>query len=269
MTKTYRPLLLLVVFVCCHLFMRHLWGSSWSEYLLSLDGQSGVIRTLAKWLFIYGPFVLCALLLFRHVRAAELLGISSDGIGYYFLSACLCCFPMVLGYAYLSQELNWSIAAFFNGALYPGLFEEIIFRAVLFGALFRYCGWGFIPAALVSSLIFGVGHLYQSADLLSASMLMAFMAVAGSWFAWLYCECGYRVWFPAGMHVLMNGAYGFFTMSGGAMGDSQSNLFKATAIILSIIFVQWVVKRNKAAEVTKYNLWRNTKVSTAQEKAHV
>lgn len=257
MISKYRVPLLLVTFICCHLFMKNLWGSTWSELLLTLDGQTYVLHSLSKWLFIYSPFIVVALYLFRDEPWLEVLGLKSNRDDHYFVSALLCCFPMVLGYAYLTTGFNWSFTDVITGSIYPALFEEIIFRAILFGLLFRACKWGFIPAALTSSLIFGFGHLYQSHDISSALMLFAFMAVAGSWFAWLYCECGYRIWYPMWMHLLMNAAYGFFNMSGGAMGEASANIFKGLTIILSLLYVHWLVKNGKPREVTIARLWKN------------
>jgi len=164
---------------------------------------------------------------------------------------------MILGYAYLSPELNLSITDIITGSIYPAFFEEIIFRAILFGLLFRMCKWGFIPAALTTSVIFGLGHLYQSHNISSALMLIAFMAVAGSWFAWLYCECGYRIWYPMWMHLIMNASYGVFNMSGGAMGEASANIFKGLTILLSLVFVHWLIKQGKPREVSKSRLWSN------------
>lgn len=257
MTNKYKAILLLVAFICCHLFMKYLWGESWSGFLLGLDAQSYVLHSLAKWIFIYSPFICSALILYKDEHWIEILGLKTSRKDYYFVAAILCCLPMILGYAYLSSEFNWSLVDIITGAIYPAFFEEVIFRAILFGLLFRVCKWGFIPAALVSSLIFGFGHLYQSHDITSALMLFAFMAVAGSWFAWLYCECGYRIWYPMWMHLIMNGAYGIFGMSGGAMGEANANIFKALTIILSLVYVYWLIKRGKKREVTKTKLWRN------------
>jgi membrane protease YdiL (CAAX protease family) len=97
-----------------------------------------------------------------------------------FFAAALCCLPMTIGYAFLSTELNLSLAPIVTGSIYAGLFEEIIFRAALFGVLFRYCRWGFIPAALISSIIFAFGHLYQGHDAISALTAVAITAVAGT-----------------------------------------------------------------------------------------
>ena len=95
------------------------------------------------------------------------------------------------------------------------------------------------------------------------------MAVAGSWFAWLYCECGYRIWYPMWMHFIMNAAYGIFGMSGGAMGEADANIFKASAIVLSIVYVTWSIKNGKKREVTKQRLFKNRETEVTLESNRV
>lgn len=263
MIERHRAILLLISFIACHLFMRDFWGDTWSDTLLEWDGHTYVLHSLARWVFIYSPFIVFALYLFRNEHWTDVMGLKPDVGSRYLVAAVGCCMPMILGYAFLTKGINPSIADIVTGSVYPALFEEVIFRAILFGLLFRVCKWGFIPAALTSSLIFGFGHLYQSHDIGSALMLFAFMAVAGSWFAWLYCECGYRVWFPMWMHLIMNAAYGFFNMSGGAMGEASANIFKALTIVLSIAYVIWLIRQGKPQQVTKARLWSNQNKSAA------
>ena len=257
MNKNIKAILLLIVFVCCHLFMRSLFPSEWVSTLRELDSGSGVVLSLVSWLFIFGPFVVLTLILFRNEDWLTTLGLRSDNGKWYFKVAVITCIPMCIGYAHLSTSLDLSLANILTGSVYPAFFEEIIFRGVLFGLLFRICKWGFVPAALVSSLIFGFGHLYQTNDVMSGLMMFGFMAIAGSWFAWLYCECGYRIWYPMWMHFIMNAAYGIFGMSGGAMGEADANIFKASAIVLSIVYVTWLIKNGKKREVTKQRLFKN------------
>ncbi|AEP29088.1 CPBP family intramembrane glutamic endopeptidase [Brumicola nitratireducens] len=257
MNHTIKSLILLTTFMFCHYFMRDFWGESWSEVLLNLDQQTYLLYTLAKYLFIYGPLVLVAVLLFKQHPWYDVIGVNVSGSQHYLLAAVACCLPMTLGYAFLSTELDLSLPGIITGSVYAGLFEEIIFRAALFGVLFHFCRWGFIPAALISSVIFGLGHIYQGHDVMSVVMALTITTIAGTWFAWLYCECGYRIWFPMFMHIFMNAAYGIFGMSGGAAGDLEGNLFKATAIILSIIYVHILVRKGKTREIAFKTLWRN------------
>jgi hypothetical protein len=46
-------------------------------------------------------------------------------------------------------------------------------------------------------------------------------------------------------------------MSGGAAGDLKGNLFKAKAIILSIVYVNLHIRRGKKREVTLSSLFQN------------
>jgi membrane protease YdiL (CAAX protease family) len=237
--------------------MRIFWGEGWSEALLTLDQQSSILLIPAKYIFIYGLLLLMAVVLCRVSDWQDALGLKTESFQAYFIAAVVCCLPMTIGYASLGNDLNLSVPDLVVGSIYAGVFEEIIFRAALFGVLFRFCRWGFIPAALLSSVIFGLGHIYQGNDLLSAVMAVGITAVAGTWFSWLYCECGYRIWFPLWMHIFMNAAYGVFGMSGGAAGDLEGNIFKASSIILSLVYVQLLIRRGKKREITLATLWKN------------
>lgn len=260
MNNIIKALIIITTFMLCHYMMKFFWGENWSEVISTLDQHSSILLTPAKYLFVYGPLVLVAALLFRDISMQEILGLKISGLKRYFVAAAACCLPMVIGYAFLSSELNLSLSDLVTGSIYAGFFEEIIFRAALFGTLFRYCRLGFIPAALVSSVIFGLGHIYQGHDAISALMAVAITMVAGAWFSWLYCECGYRIWFPLWMHIFMNAAYGIFSMSGGAAGDLEGNIFKASSIILSIVYVNFIIHRGKKREITLASLWRNQPV---------
>lgn len=68
-------------------------------------------------------------------------------------------------------------------AVLSGIGEEIIFRAFLFGFLFRFAGWGFLPAAFVGAAVFGASHLYQGENLLDSAGVFAITAIGAIWFA--------------------------------------------------------------------------------------
>jgi membrane protease YdiL (CAAX protease family) len=259
MQQTIKVILVLATFMFCHFIMRQFWGAGWSEAILAMDNQSRILLSLATYSFLYGPLIVVSVLLFKQKPWYEVLGLRPNDAGKYLLAALACCIPMIVGYAYLSTNISLSIAPITTGSIFPGFFEELIFRGALFGVLFRFCRWGFIPAALVSSIIFGLGHIYQGHDLSTALLAVAVTSVAGTWFAWLYCECEYRLWFPIGMHILMNAAYGIFGMTGGAAGDLQGNVFKATAIVLSLVYIQLLINKGKQREVTLSRLWVNNK----------
>lgn len=272
MNNKINTLIMISTFIFCHYVMKFFWGDGWSDALYALGQQTYLLSTPATYLFRYSLLVLVACLLFKDIALQDILGLKTQGFKHYLLAAVACCLPMTLGYAYLSTELKLSLSGIMTGSVYAGWFEEVLFRAVLFGVLFRYCRLGFIPSALVSSIIFGLGHLYQGHDPLSAFGAFAITSIAGTWFAWLFCESGYRIWFPMWMHIFMNAAYGIFGMTGGAVGDFEGNIFKASSIILSLIYIELMIRRDKKREVTLASLWKNqsavcTQPSLTKQKA--
>lgn len=257
MERTIKTIIFISVFMACHFLMKDLWQPSWSRLLLALDNDTKLLLKPAFFLFVYGPMIICGYLLFSQASWCNILGLNTTGTISYFWGSVLCCVPMFVGYAFLSNKLTFTISHFMEGSVYAGFFEEVIFRAVLFGVLFKYCRLGFIPAALVSAVVFAFGHIYQGHDTASALAAFTITLMAGGWFSWLYCECGYRIWFPMWMHLFMNGAYYIFSMSGGAVGQLEANIFKATSILLTLVYVHLLVKKGKAREITRANLWTN------------
>ena len=86
-----------------------------------------------------------------------------------FIYAFVCVLPMLL-YAVVfgKWNSNSSLWYLFNATVIAGFFEELFFRGILMGQLFRYAKWGFVPSMLIASVIFGIGHIYQGADLVSS-----------------------------------------------------------------------------------------------------
>lgn len=70
--------------------------------------------------------------------------------------------------------------------------EELFYRALVFGGLSQ---WGFVPAALVSSVLFALSHL-------DAAMIIPF-SIAGLAMCWLYWRSG-SLWDAIAFHVLFN-----------------------------------------------------------------
>ena len=258
MERMIKTIIFISVFMGCRFFMKELWDPSWSTFLLELDNNTKMLFKPVVYLFIYGPMIICGYLLFSQAGWLNILGMRIKGAGNYFWASVLCCIPMFVGYAYLSTELTFTLPHFMEGSVYASFFEEVIFRAVLIVALFKYCRLGFIPAALVSAVVFAFGHIYQGNDTASALAAFGITLAAGGWFSWLYCECGYRIWFPMWMHLFMNGAYYVFGMSGGAVGQLEANIFKATTIILSLVYVNMLISKGKKRAITRQNLWKNT-----------
>ena len=114
------------------------------------------------------------------------------------------------------------LSAFFMFLL-VGTGEEILFR----GVLFRWIDekWGFVAALIVSSLLFGFMHYYESAATLWSSLAIA--VEAGLLLGAAYKYAG-TLWLPIGIHWAWNFTQGNvfgFEVSG---NDAGASLLKAS-----------------------------------------
>lgn len=169
----------------------------------------------------------------------------SHGFGVGLLFAIGTTLPMFIGYVFIGEfnsgltfdkALTWILIA--------GLFEEIIFRGFIFGQLFRYAGWGFLPAALPTALVFGSLHLYQGHDLVSALESFGITALGSLFFSWIYVEWNYNLWSVIWLHVLMNAPWILFHVStSGAVGGIEANILRFSTIALSILLTVYDKKR--------------------------
>jgi membrane protease YdiL (CAAX protease family) len=171
--------------------------------------------------------------------------------------AFLFCLPMLVGYAFLSHftlSITWS--GFLLGCVGAAVSEELTYRGFVFGQLFRFAGWGFLPAGLLNALVFGSAHLYQAGDWASAAGIFAVTAMGGLWFAWLYIEWEHNLWMPMAMHFLMNLWWAVFDAGSDAAGGWAANLFRAATIALSIIWtIQMKRRQGKPLVITARRWW--------------
>jgi membrane protease YdiL (CAAX protease family) len=164
---------------------------------------------------------------------------------------------MIIGSAIIGTlNSNISLHKVLSSTLYSGFFEELAFRGFLFGLLFRYHRWGFIPAVLAGSLIFGAAHLYQGNDIMSALGSFGIAALGAVWFSWMYVEWSYNLWVPIGMHTLMNASWIFFSVSTTAAGDIASNIVRGLTIATAIAATILYKKKHKLPYlINKRTLW--------------
>src|SRR5690606_8399595 len=70
--------------------------------------------------------------------------------------------PMFIGYFFVFDvNPGISLDQVLISVIAAGFFEEVFFRGFLFGQLYGYTKFGFIPAIILCALLFGVIHLYQ------------------------------------------------------------------------------------------------------------
>ncbi len=132
--------------------------------------------------------------------------------------------------------------------------EEILFRGYLFGELFRRERWGFIPAALIASVLFGGGHLYQAHDFAGAAGTFLVTFMGSAWAAWLYVELDGNLWIPIWLHVMMNLSWTVFqTDTTGAIGSSLTNLFRLLTILITVVYTLRYSRKN-GRKINRRNL---------------
>ncbi len=142
------------------------------------------------------------------------------------------------------------------------IMEEILFRGYLFGQLFKKERWGFIPASIIASIFFGLGHLYQTHNLSSAAGTFLITFMGSAWFAWLYIEHNGNLWFPIWLHILMNLSWTIFqTNVPGAIGTNITNLFRLITIIITVVYTIRYSKKH-GRKVNIRNLLINSELLT-------
>lgn len=106
-----------------------------------------------------------------------------------------------LGLGQPGDLLNYAGIALLLVVVTP-LAEELLFRGLLFGGF--KSRWGFVPAALLSGLLFGAAHWQPNVVIATA--------VLGWMLAWLYHSTG-SLWPSITLHALKNGL-AFFLIYG-------------------------------------------------------
>jgi hypothetical protein len=147
----------------------------------------------------------------------------------------ICTVPMFAGYAYLGEPNPGSILRIlYRDLVLAGFGEELMFRGFLFGLLFYTGGWGFIPASLLSGLVFASGHLYQAQDFANAVSIFAFTTLAAAGFSWMYLAWR-SLWFVVFLHGFMDLSWSLFSIPDDVTGSPMVNAFRILTIICAAI----------------------------------
>lgn len=143
---------------------------------------------------------------------------------------------------------GWSYQMYWEGVLnttvIAGFFEEVMFRGFIFGQLFRYARWGFVPAVLASVIPFGFLHIQLEWKLMAIGSMFVLTALDGAFFCWMFVQWRYNLWIPVWLHILINLSWVAFE-GNDAEGRIWANAVRLAAIALSILFTIWVKKHNE------------------------
>ncbi len=162
--------------------------------------------------------------------------------------AMLATLPMLLGYAWLAGfQAQLTARSLLVGCLLAAVAEEVLFRAFLFGQLYRRVGLPFVLAALPGALFFGIGHLYQGNAIADTAGIFLVTFAGGLWFSWLFKEWNFNLWVPIGLHFLMNFYWTIFQAGDNALGGLLPNVFRGLTIALSIWLTLRMHRQNRMA----------------------
>jgi membrane protease YdiL (CAAX protease family) len=186
------------------------------------------------------------------------LGINK-GFSKGFLFAFICTLPMLIGYSFLFKfNSKISLNGILIGAILAAFFEELYFRGVFFGQIFRFTKIGFIPSIIIGAILFASAHLWQSSDFSVVIGIFATTFLGAIFFAWTYIEWDNNLWVPIGLHLFMNLHWMLFSVGDNALGSIYANVFRAITITFVIIGTILYKKRiGIRLKINKNNLWIN------------
>lgn len=208
------------------------------------------LATLGYGLYLAAPLAVAALL-FGRGRMFAALGLTASPWTALMLAAA-CTAVVWIGYAASASPVPTEglAVAITRSALLPGTAEELLFRAFLFGFLHRFAGWHFLPAALLSSLIFGLEHWYQGNAASQALGIVALTGIGGLWWSWLLVKWRWNVWVPIAFHVSLNAAWETFDVADNALGPAATVVLRLACIALSIVATVVVARRRERLTIS-------------------
>lgn len=237
-------------------FIVAIYGRSVLHKLIDINIESYLVNVICFYLWWIIPTVLTIGLLFGFKNIFKISGLNKNILKAFTFSL-IAVSPMLISSATtgsINSDSNWFVLL--KSTLFAGFFEEYLFRAFLFGILFKKLGWGFIPAALLGSIFFGFGHIYQSDNFFEAFGIFTVTAMGAAWYAWLYIEWESNIWVPIFLHTLMNLSWALFETNDNALGDIYSNIFRIFTIAITIIATIYYNKKSGLV-INKRNLLVN------------
>jgi membrane protease YdiL (CAAX protease family) len=204
--------------------------------LTALGYGSPFVQLAIGYLFWVIPSLITLLLIYEFDvgRVLRELGLKANALKS-ILFALLATAPMFLGYALMSRNPSGDISPLVKEALLPGIFEEYIFRGYLVGQLFKRGRLGFIPAVLISSVVFAIGHLYQGGSMIESLGIVLITSLGSAWFAWIFVEWGRNLYLIMALHTFMNLWWSAFGAGDNGLGGATANIFRFVTVAITII----------------------------------
>lgn len=255
MNKTYKVLLIVALSIGGYFILNKLFFRS-LQISISHVVHNLQLSYLLTLLIIGIPLFIGVLTINRPKLFFESLGLNKS-ITKGILFPLICTSPMLFGYFFVfgfNKEITWN--EIFRLSIIAAFIEELYFRGILFGQIYRFTKIGFIPAIFYGAVIFASFHLYQSHDLLSLIGIFAATFLGSVLFGWVYIEWKNNLWVPIFLHLFMNLFWIIFNAGENALGGVYANIFRALTLLLVIILTIMTKKRKgEKLEINKRTLW--------------
>ena len=255
--QTLKVLLITLISFGFYYLFQNLYFKTFYNYLSDVINIK-VIAYFLTYIIVGLPLLIG---LFFTQRPKDIFNCLGIGNGFFkgLLFAFLFTLPMLIGYSiFLKFNSDITYNKILAGAVLAAFFEELYFRGILFGQLFRFTKIGFIPSVLLCALVFALVHLWQSTAPLTIFGIFMTTFLGAVFFAWLYIEWDSNLWIPIGMHLFMNLHWILFSAGDNALGGTYANIFRVITIAITIVGTLYYKKRTgKKLGVNRNNLWIN------------
>ena len=144
--------------------------------------------------------------------------------------------PMLIAFA-VGFHLNpkMSFLSVVVGCFIAPFAEEVIFRAYLFKQLYHRARLGFWLSALIPSVLFALGHVYQSSSPMELAGILAVTGIGSVIACWLFMRWQYNLWVVVSLHVAMNLWWEVFAVDDTALGGWLANGARLVTIACAIL----------------------------------
>ncbi len=172
---------------------------------------------------------------FGFKRSARELGLRAP-VKRAFVFSFIASLPMLIAFA-LTSGVNpkMTFLTVGVGCFLAPFAEEILFRSFMFRQLYRRARLGFWLSALIPSVLFALGHLYQSDDFWELVGISAITGLGSILSCWIFLRWQDNLWAIFGLHSLMNLWWEVFAVDDTALGGWLANAARLLTIALAII----------------------------------
>ena len=154
--------------------------------------------------------------------------------------------PMLLGFALTSRmNPNMTFLGVGVGCFLAPFAEEVLFRGYLFRQLYRRARLGFWASALIPSVLFALGHVYQSTEFWELVGILAITGLGSIVGCWIFSRWQDNLWAVCGLHSLMNLWWEVFAVDHTALGGWLANVARLLTIALAVVLT-----------IYKHRIWK-------------